>query len=624
MAFSFGSTAQPASGGFGGFGATTAQPSTGFGAAAPQPSTGFGGFGAASQPATGFGAAAAPSGGGGFVGTSGGGGFVGFGATTSQPSTGFGGFGTTTATAQPATGFGGFGGATTTATAQPATGFGGFGATTAQPSTGFGGFGATTSQPSTGFGGFGATAAQPSTGFGGFGAASQPSTGFGGFGAATTQAGTGFGGFGAAAANKPTGFGTAFGAGSTAGFGASNPAAGFGVPQPANPAQPNPAADPVESLYHAVLHCNLYNDERDSIIARWNMLQASWGQGKAYYSNQAQPVVLTPDNPFCRFKAVAYSAMPKHDNKDGLVSLMFKKKLSEVEAGKSQISSSIAQLLGNKPTLTVTVEAVKAAGDTTEVVVTVTENNNGQIRKVPAQDLHTFLNTQATQLKSMGVEMVIPKLSFNKSDIAQYLDTPPSGIDARLWKQAIADNPSPTTLLPVPLVGFKSLQTRITAQETQNKAHCGRLDTLAQDIENLNKKQADTVAALTEAKRKQLELAHRVLKVLVKQEITRKAGFTITYEEEQLRGQLEGLAGELATPTQFKGRLNELLSQVRLQSQATVLSGGEKYTLDQYAVQDIKSVLKDQQNGIQALVQCVKEDLKDLEVIMTELGTENK
>jgi len=563
MAFSFGSTAQPAAGGFGGFGATPAQPSTGFGAAATQPSTGFGGFGATTQPATGFGATA----------TSG--------------------------------------------------GFGGFGTTTSQPSTGFG---ATATQPSTGFGGFGATSAQPSAGFGGFGATSQPSTGFGSFGgAATTQAGTGFGGFGASAANKPTGFGTTFGAGASTGFGAANTLGGsFGVPA-ANPAagQPNPGVSPVESLYHAVLHCNLYNDERDSIIARWNMLQASWGGGKAYYSNSEQPVTLTPENPFCRFKAVAYSAMPKHDNKDGLVSLMFKKKTAEVEAGKTQIQTSLGQLLGNKPTLLVNVETVKAAGDSTEVVVSVTESNNGQSRKVPAQDLNTFLNSQATQLKNMGVEMVIPKLSFSKSDIAAYLDAPPSGIDARLWKQAIADNPSPNTLIPVPLVGFKSLQARLTAQETQNKAHCGRLDTLAQDIENLNKKQADTVAALTEAKRKQLELAHRVLKVLVKQEITRKTGFTISQEEEQLRGQLEGLAGELATPTQFKGRLNELLSQVRLQSQASVLAGGEKYTLDQYAVQDIKSVLKDQQGGIQALVGCVKEDLKDLEMIMVELGTEN-
>jgi len=577
MAFSFGSTAQPSTGGFGGFGTTTTQPSTG-----------FGGFGAAtSQPATGFGAPAA-----------------------AQPSTGFGGFGATT---QPSTGFGGFGTTTTTSS-----GFGGFGTTTS--STGFGGFGTTTTtQPATGFGGFGATTSQPSTGFGGFGtAATQPSTAFGGFGA-TTQAGTGFGGFGA---NKPTGFGTTFGATTNnTGFGATNPqAGGFGA-QPAAPAvQPT---DPVESLYHAVLHCSLYNDERDSIIARWNMLQASWGQGKAYYSHQAQPITLTQDNPFCRFKAVAYSAMPKHENKDGLVSIIFKKKKEEVEAGKAQIITSLSQLLGNKPSLSVAVEAIKAAGDNTDVVVTVTENNNGQARKVPAQDLHNFLNTQATQLKNMGVEMVVPKLSFSKNDISQYLESPPSGIDARLWKQAIADNPSPTTLLPVPLVGFKSLQTRLAAQEAQNKAHCGRLDTLAQDIENLNKKQADTVAALTEAKRKQLELAHRVLRVLVKQEITRKTGFTISCEEEQLRGQLEGLAGELATPTQFKGRLNELLSQVRLQSQTSVLAGGEKYTLDQYAVQDIKSVLKDQQEGIQALVQCVKEDLKDLEVIMTGLGSDS-
>ena len=49
-------------------------------------------------------------------------------------------------------------------------------------------------------------------------------------------------------------------------------------------------------------------------------------------------------------------------------------------------------------------------------------------------------------------------------------------------------------------------------QESQNKAHCGRLDTLAEEIHTLKKKQADACAALTEAKRKQSELAHRVLR----------------------------------------------------------------------------------------------------------------
>jgi len=538
---------------------------------------------------------------------------------------------------------GGFG-APAASTAAPA--FGGFGAPAATSAPAFGGFGAPAATSAPAFGGFGAPAASTaSTGFG-FGAPAATSTpAFGGFGAttATTSAAPAFGGFGSAAGTKPaafggfgtagtTGFGTGattgFGAGATTGFGTGatgfgGAATGFGAPAaagtgfgaPAVGAQNNPA-NPVDSLYTAVLHCSLYNDERDSIIARWNMLQASWGKGKAYFSNTAPPVDLTPENPFCRFKAIGYSAMPKHDNKEGLVCLLFKKKTEEVEANKASIISGVSQMMGNKPNLKVEVLSVKNLGGnsgTTELVLTVTEQQQGgATRKVPASDLQAFLSGQAAQLKTAGVEMVVPKLSFTKADIATYLDTPPAGIDARLWKQAQKDNPDPSNLLPVPMVGFKALQERTAAQEKQAKAHGGRLDTISTDLAELQKKAADTLAALTEAKRRQLELSHRVLRVLVRQESTRKVGFTITQQEEVIRGQLENLQAELATPTQFKGRLNELLSQVRLQSQTAVLSGGEKYSVDQFALTDIRNVLKDQQEGIQALVACVREDLADL------------
>jgi hypothetical protein len=43
--------------------------------------------------------------------------------------------------------------------------------------------------------------------------------------------------------------------------------------------------------------------------------------------------------------------------------------------------------------------------------------------------------------------------------------------------------------------------------------------------------------------------------------------------------------------------------QVRLQSQtSSQVTGCERYTLDQFAVADLKSVLKDQQEGIQVLL----------------------
>ena len=163
------------------------------------------------------------------------------------------------------------------------------------------------------------------------------------------------------------------------------------------------------------MQCSLYNDTRDSIIARLNMLQASWGQGKAYFSNQAQPVAISPDNPLCRFKAVGYSVIPKHDNTDGLVAIVIAKKAAEVEAGKAALVSSLTQVLGNKPGLSVSVEAVKEAGDHSEAIVTVTEAAGGHTRKIPSQDLTNFFTGQAAQLKNLGVQNVYAKVTYTHS-----------------------------------------------------------------------------------------------------------------------------------------------------------------------------------------------------------------
>jgi len=587
MTFSFGSTAQPAAGGFGAstaaapaFGAPTSAPAFGAStAAAPA----FGGFGAAATstaaPAFGASTAAAPA----------------FGATQN-------------------TGFGGFGKPATTAS----TGFGGFGATATQNT----GFGAPATQTS-GFGGFGAAASSAAPAFGSFGAASTAqNTSFGAFGAKTTQ--TGFGGFGTTTTtNSFGGLGTSFGnvGGANTGF------SSFGAPQQQQQQQQlqqqqaGGVGDVDAALYQSVMQCNLFNDTRDTIIARLNMLQASWGHGKAFYSNQAQPVNISPDNPLSRFKAIGYSVIPKHENSDGLVCLVMGKKASEVETGKSQFNTSLTQVLGNKPGLSVSIESIKETGDNTcDVIVTVTENVNGATRKIPSQDLSTFFTGQAMQLKNFGVTNVYAKVGLSKTELEDYLSKPPKGVDGRLWKQAVADNPNPSKFIPVPLIGFKSIQSRISAQEAQNKAHSGRLDVLAEEIQTLKKKQADACASLTEAKRRQVELAHRVLRVLVKQESTRKVGFTLGREEEQLMTQLEGVAAELATPTQFRGRLHELLSCVRLQNQGGAgLAAGERYTLDQGAVSDIKEVLAEQQRGIQAMMQCVKDDFNDLETIIKKI-----
>ena len=48
-------------------------------------------------------------------------------------------------------------------------------------------------------------------------------------------------------------------------------------------------------------------------------------------------------------------------------------------------------------------------------------------------------------------------------------------------------------------------------------------------------------------------MSHRVLEVIIQQEIQRKSGLAIQTEEEQLRTQLEALNNQLRAPTQFRG-----------------------------------------------------------------------
>lgn len=51
---------------------------------------------------------------------------------------------------------------------------------------------------------------------------------------------------------------------------------------------------------------------------------------KGYYDVSLPPAEYTPDNPLCRFKAVGYSRKPTGESRDGFVSLIFKKKDSDV------------------------------------------------------------------------------------------------------------------------------------------------------------------------------------------------------------------------------------------------------------------------------------------------------
>ncbi|KAG8593433.1 hypothetical protein GDO81_000829 [Engystomops pustulosus] len=520
-----------------------------------------------------------------------------------------------------------FGSTTGTAANQATTGFSLGSFTPKTTASGFGFGTATTTATSTGFGG----------GFGGFGTTTTTapsSTGFS-FSAPTNTGTTGL--FGNTQ-NKAFGFGSAFGTTGTnpglnttlstgLGFG------GFGTqPQQQQQQQsalggglfnqsvqnPNQQTQLINTA-SALSAPTLLGDERDAILAKWNQLQAFWGTGKGYFSNNIAPVEFSQENPFCRFKAVGFSCIPNNKDEDGLVELVFNKKEAEIRAQQQQLVESLHKILGGHQTLTVNVEGVKTMpDDQTEVIIYVVERSpNGTSRRVPATALNNHFEQAnvKSNLQQLGVTLTIARTELSPAQIKQLLQNPPAGVEPVIWDQAKIDNPDPDRLIPVAMVGFKELLRRLKVQDQMTKQHQTRLDIISEDISELQKNQATTMAKIAQYKRKLMELSHRVLQVLIKQEVQRKSGFAIQAEEEQLRVQLDTIQSELNAPTQFKGRLNELMSQIRMQNHFGAVRSEEKYYVDGDLLREIKQHLKQQQEGLSHLIGIIKDDLEDIKLI---------
>ncbi|XP_047661326.1 nucleoporin p54 isoform X2 [Tachysurus fulvidraco] len=543
-----------------------------------------------------------------------------FGATTTTtPSTGFG-FGSTTA---------GFGGLGTVSTNAGGFSFGGLNTNPAAVNFNAGSFGA---PPTTAtvfnfgnslsgagaFGGFGTTTTSASAGST-FSFSNPANTGGGLFGN-TQNKGFGFSSGLGTGTGPGTGFGATLGGGGL-GFGGFNlqstqqQQGGLFGQQAQAPAQSNHLINTASALSAPTL----LNDERDAILAKWNQLQAFWGTGKGYFNNNIPPVDFTQENPFCRFKAVGFSCIPSSKDEDGLVALAVNKKEVDIRSQQQHLVESLHKVLGGNPTLAVNVEGVKALpDDQTEVIIYVVERSpNGTSKRVPASTLFSYVEqiNIKSQLQQLGVLMSVPRTALSPAQLKQVLQNPPAGVDPIIWEQAKVDNPDPEKLIPVPMVGFKELLRRLKIQEQMTKQHQTRVDIIATDISELQKNQATTVAKIAQYKRKLMDLSHRVLQVLIKQEIQRKSGYAIQVDEEHLRVQLDTIQSELNAPTQFKGRLNELMSQIRMQNHYGAVRAEERYMVDTDLLREIKQHLKQQQEGLSHLISVIKDDMEDIKLI---------
>lgn len=278
------------------------------------------------------------------------------------------------------------------------------------------------------------------------------------------------------------------------------------------------ATNPDEAFAESIYNVSIFGDERDIVIAKWNYLQAMWGNGKAFYAKNLPPVDITPQNFLCRFKAIGYNKIPGKDNKMGLVSLVVKKSESEVRNQQEQLKSQLHQIFGNKPTITVNIDSIEVLGDAKcQVVIYVQEKSqtSNEIKRIAATEVTNFLNQPMTKsnVTNIGIEDVIPLISPDEDQLKEYLEKPPKGIDPRMWNQAKQDNPDPKVFIPIPIIGFNELKRRIKCQEKETEMHTLYIAKVQKDLEEMKQKNIDAVAKISAHKRKLAELSHTILDV---------------------------------------------------------------------------------------------------------------
>ncbi|OQV21659.1 Nuclear pore complex protein Nup54 [Hypsibius exemplaris] len=451
---------------------------------------------------------------------------------TTAASTGFA-FGAPATTAAASTSFFGAGFGTTPAAAPATTGlFGQPAPAQPQPQAGF-------------FSGFGTTPQQP-TAFTGFGQPQQPQP----------QQQNMFGTFGAAQPAQQQQPSLSFGGGMTAA-------------QPQQQTNLTAEADYAARLAACVQNPFLFGDERDQVLAKFNSVQATMGCGKAYFALNQPPLPMNPENVFCKWKCVVY--MPKKDyiSEDGVVRLIFNKSGADVYDVRGALAELIHKMLGERPNVQVEVDGVNPLpNNKSELMLHVLERlNDGNVRKVPASELHSFLlqPTQKAHLQAMLVEDVQAKLNLTKDMEKQYLEKVPPGLSSYMWFQAQRDNPDPENLLPMPVVGFEAMYASLKKEvelATMSKNVCQQVGA---DVKQLEKKVEENKQTALSYQDKLDRLMIRQLHVSSTQPVVSRIGQPLTSFETNLCDHISQMNNLMEAPERnLKNRAQELTANIQL------------------------------------------------------------
>jgi len=495
-------------------------------------------------------------------------------------------------------------------------------------------FGTSSTTPATTSGfSFGSTAAKkPTTGFSFGGNTSTSSTTGGLFGSTNKSSTGGFSFGGSTSTGTKSGFSFGGGFGSSATNNNANDLQTKANEKLKDLMKPEDYRD---QLAMALTCPQMYGDERDTLLAKWNQVQAAWGTGNAFRHPQLPPIKLSAKNAFCRFKAIGYSRMPETKDKDGLVWLQVDKPEHIVREHQNKFVEELQKALGAQLNIAVKVDTVKQLpNEKSEMAVYIQEQLNmstgaaptaADTYRVPSSVLYGNLKQIEDKLKTMGISNITNRVAMTEEQINQYLNAPPQGISDLQWSQAKKHNPDPKKLVPVPMLGFEQLARTHTHQRLQCEQQTARLEQLQAKIQKLADKSLERQQKIVEHRKDAAQLARKLLRLICRQEILRNAGNeNISKDEEHILANLEHVYTDTKTQSRPGERLRAIKGQLKESgSGAEGLMDREanEEKLSPDAEKSIAKMLAEQQKQLDAMVALIKTDVSDLAILKDDLTT---
>jgi nuclear pore complex protein Nup54 len=180
----------------------------------------------------------------------------------------------------------------------------------------------------------------------------------------------------------------------------------------------------------------------------------------------------------------------------------------------------------------------------------------------------------------------------------------------------VKNNPDTATLLPTLAVGFADLRRRIDSQRAAAAHYATQLKELHAACADARQTHGLTSSQVVpQLRRRNVELSHRLMRCVRSVECLRAQGILLQPDEVNLYRQLQSVRRELAKPAQFRARITELASLVRIPQDRSAGGVGNALVVDDENLLRLQQALRLQKTELYHLTNVVKKDMKDLDIL---------